>query len=72
MNLFTNILGLLITSALAENVFFCRCFLPDIAHMQSQESNGALPRLILCAGMCLPAASAGWLGHLVFGSRPEH
>lgn len=71
MNLFTNILGLLITSALAENVFFCRCFLPDIGRMQSQESEGAAPHTVLCAAMCLPAALGGWLGHLIFASRPE-
>lgn len=71
MSIIANIFGLLVTTALAENAFFCRSFLPDLSETQSQKKPGPAPHTILCAGMCLPAAVAGWLGYLVFGSRPE-
>lgn len=65
MNIITNILGLLLASVLAENVFFCRCFFPALG----EEEKSAQPAL--CALMAVPASAAGWLGHLVFAARPE-
>ena len=61
-----NLLGLLLTAALVENPFYTRCFMAETVDAQLNERRDVMLRSVIAAGMCLPAAVAGWLGRLIF------
>lgn len=66
MSVLSNILGLLVSSALMENAFYARAFSIELADDDLHLRRDALPRTVVPALMCLPAAFCGWLGRLIF------
>lgn len=69
MSIFIDILGVIFTSALAENTFFARCFMMDLFDTPKNRKEFRAKSYILTV-MTVLAALAGWLGRLIFASFP--